>query len=81
MDAVPKITVPYLENNGYVPHRLNDAVYLYEKEGLIIEIIPLINLVNIRVESKTGGYPRLLKQGIKSLEELEEYIRKHSRPK
>lgn len=82
MDAVQTtIDVYALEEKGYVPHRLNDAVYLYEKDGFIIEIISMLNLVNIRTESKNGGYPRLLKQGVKSWEELEEYIRKHSQSK
>lgn len=80
MDKVPtKINLESLRANGYTPHRLNGAVYLYEKGNIIIQIVPFINIVNIMEETGNLEYPRQVKRNIETWENLQEYISDKSR--
>lgn len=78
-EKINKITADSLRKNGYKPHRYNGNIHLYEKEGIIIQIVPFINIVNIMKEIGKLEYPIMVKRNIKTWEELEEYISNESR--
>lgn len=80
MDEVStKITLETLREKGFKPHRLNGSVPLYEKDGIIIQIVPFINIVNVMEEGSNFEYPRLVKRNIETWENLEKYISDQSR--
>lgn len=71
MDEVQtKITLDSLRAKGYTPHVKSGAVYLYQRGIIIIEIIPFLNQINLREESESGGYPKLVKSNIKLFEDI-----------